>query len=197
MEGACFTCQSSLLLWDTREYTYRNCCLVAKLYPTLSNSWNVAHQAPLSTGFPGKNSGVGCHVLLQNIEIQMINKESKGQRDKSGCSRGSGLIYEDLGMEVSAVSSKLALFFASPMAASYTEHQLNTNYSQALLIGLYKHFQGKIEVSNILFICLYLHLSLYIPIHLQGEIGSVLQRLSGKGCWCYDANTKMVGFCSL
>lgn len=104
-----------------------------------STPWTVAHQLPLSTGFSRKNSGVGCHVLLQNIEIQMIDKESKGQRDKSGCSRGSGLIYE-----VSAVSSKLALFFASPMAASYTKHQLNTNYSQALLIGLYKHFQGEI-----------------------------------------------------
>ena len=87
---------------------------------------------------------MGCHVLLQNIEIQMINKESKGQRDKSGCSGGSGLIHGDLGMEVTVVSSKLALFLASPMAASYTEQQLNTNYSQALLIGLYKHFQGKV-----------------------------------------------------
>ena len=29
--------------------------------------WIVAHQAPLSIGFPGKNIGVGCHVLLQRI----------------------------------------------------------------------------------------------------------------------------------
>ena len=26
--------------------------------------WTVAHQATLSMGFPGKNTGVGCHVLL-------------------------------------------------------------------------------------------------------------------------------------
>ena len=26
-----------------------------------------AHQAPLSMGFPGKNTGVGCHGLLQGI----------------------------------------------------------------------------------------------------------------------------------
>ena len=26
--------------------------------------WTVAHQAPLSKGFPGKNTGVGCHFLL-------------------------------------------------------------------------------------------------------------------------------------
>ena len=29
--------------------------------------WTVAHQAPLSMGSPGKNTGVGCHFLLQRI----------------------------------------------------------------------------------------------------------------------------------
>ena len=29
--------------------------------------WTVAHQAPLSRDFPGKNTGVGCHTLLQGI----------------------------------------------------------------------------------------------------------------------------------
>ena len=29
--------------------------------------WTIAHQAPLSWDFPGKNTGVGCHVLLQGI----------------------------------------------------------------------------------------------------------------------------------
>ena len=29
--------------------------------------WAVAHQAPLSMGFSGKNTGVGCHALLQGI----------------------------------------------------------------------------------------------------------------------------------
>ena len=28
--------------------------------------WTVAYQAPLSMGFSGKNTGVGCHVLLQD-----------------------------------------------------------------------------------------------------------------------------------
>ena len=27
----------------------------------------VAHQAPLSVGFPGKNTGMGCHVFLQGV----------------------------------------------------------------------------------------------------------------------------------
>ena len=29
--------------------------------------WTVAHQAPLSMGFSGKNTGAGCHALLQGI----------------------------------------------------------------------------------------------------------------------------------
>ena len=29
--------------------------------------WTVALQVPLSMGFTGKNTGVGCHVLLQGI----------------------------------------------------------------------------------------------------------------------------------
>ena len=29
--------------------------------------WTVAHQAPLSMNSPGKNTGVGCHALLQGI----------------------------------------------------------------------------------------------------------------------------------
>ena len=34
------------------------------LFATL---WMIAHQAPLSRDFPGKNTGVGCHFLLQGI----------------------------------------------------------------------------------------------------------------------------------
>ena len=32
-----------------------------------STPWDVAHQAPLSMNFPGKNTGAGCHFLLQGI----------------------------------------------------------------------------------------------------------------------------------
>ena len=34
------------------------------LFATL---WTVTRQAPLSMGFPGKNTGLGCHFLLQGI----------------------------------------------------------------------------------------------------------------------------------
>ena len=30
-------------------------------------AWSIAHQAPLSRDSPGRNTGVGCHALLQEI----------------------------------------------------------------------------------------------------------------------------------
>ena len=42
---------------------------MAKSCPTLVTPWTVAHQVPLSIGFPSKNTGVGCHFLLKGILI--------------------------------------------------------------------------------------------------------------------------------
>ena len=36
--------------------------------------WTVAHQAPLSMGFSGKNTRVGCHDLLQGIFLTQGSK---------------------------------------------------------------------------------------------------------------------------
>ena len=47
-------------LWG--KYYY--CCLVTQSGLTLGTPWAIAHQAPLPWDFPGKNTGVGCHVLL-------------------------------------------------------------------------------------------------------------------------------------
>ena len=33
----------------------------------LATPWTVAHKAPPSMGFSSKNTGVGCHCLLQGI----------------------------------------------------------------------------------------------------------------------------------
>ena len=43
------------------------CGLVAKSCLILVTPWTVAHQVPLVIGFSGKNTGVGCHFLLQGI----------------------------------------------------------------------------------------------------------------------------------
>ena len=34
---------------------------------SFATQWAVGRQAPLSMGSPGKNTGVGCHFLLQRI----------------------------------------------------------------------------------------------------------------------------------
>ena len=39
--------------------------IVAQLRLTLCDPRTAAHQAPLSMDFPGKNTGIGCHFLLQ------------------------------------------------------------------------------------------------------------------------------------
>ena len=41
--------------------------LVSKLCLTLAIPRTVAHQAPLSMGFPDKTTGMDCHFLLQGI----------------------------------------------------------------------------------------------------------------------------------
>ena len=41
--------------------------LVVQLCPTLCDPRPVAHQAPMSTDFPGKDTGAGSHFLLQGI----------------------------------------------------------------------------------------------------------------------------------
>ena len=36
----------------------------------LATPWTAAYQAPLSMGFSGKNTGVGCHFLLQWMKVK-------------------------------------------------------------------------------------------------------------------------------
>ena len=43
--------------------------LVSQSYPTVCDRMDVAHQAPLSRDFWDKNTGLGCHFLLQDIFI--------------------------------------------------------------------------------------------------------------------------------
>ena len=40
---------------------------VAQSCPTLCDPVDCSPQAPLSLNFPGKNTGVGCHLFLQGI----------------------------------------------------------------------------------------------------------------------------------
>ena len=43
------------------------CSVALVMFNSLQSLWTVAHQAPLSMGSPGKNTGVGSHALLQGI----------------------------------------------------------------------------------------------------------------------------------
>ena len=39
-----------------------------------ANPWTAAYQAPPSMGFPGKNTGVGCHCLLQPLSTKIVQR---------------------------------------------------------------------------------------------------------------------------
>ena len=50
--------------------------------------WIMARQVPLSLGFSSKNTGVGCHALLQGIpsknEVKEAGTEGPGTPDRGG-----------------------------------------------------------------------------------------------------------------
>ena len=43
---------------------------VAQSCPTLATPWTAVHQAPRHRDSPGKNTGVGCHFLLQCMKVK-------------------------------------------------------------------------------------------------------------------------------
>ena len=50
-------------------------CLVGQWCLTLCNPMDLAHQIPVHGNSPGKNTGVGCHALLQRIFLtQELNQ---------------------------------------------------------------------------------------------------------------------------
>ena len=57
--------QARTLEWVAVSFSSAgNCFSRVQLFASL---WTVARRAPLSMGFPGKNTGVDCHFLLQGI----------------------------------------------------------------------------------------------------------------------------------
>ena len=63
------------IVYDESFFSALSPAFICRLFVCVSRSvvsnsatlWTVAHQAPLSMGFAGKNTGVGCHFLLQGI----------------------------------------------------------------------------------------------------------------------------------
>ena len=49
--------------------------LEAKSCSALATPWSVACQAPLPWDSPGKNTGMGCHFLLQNTQLSLFKSK--------------------------------------------------------------------------------------------------------------------------
>ena len=57
------------------QRSLQSCCVLSHFsrVQLFATPWTIAHQAPL-WDFPGKNTGVGCHFLLQGIfQTQGLN----------------------------------------------------------------------------------------------------------------------------
>ena len=71
------------------------CCHFSHIWLFVT-PWTVAHQAPLSIDFPDKNTGVGCHALLQGIfsnqglnpRLLMLSSEGMSRQEAYWVSRG-------------------------------------------------------------------------------------------------------------
>ena len=57
-----------VLFWVISGVLFKDCAQSLSHVRLFTTPWNVAHQAPLSMGFPGKNNTrMGCHFFLQRI----------------------------------------------------------------------------------------------------------------------------------
>ena len=54
---------ANMSVWDMAP----RCAEALSPVPLFATPWTAARQAPLSTGFSSKNTGVGCHALFQGI----------------------------------------------------------------------------------------------------------------------------------
>ena len=89
--------------------------LVTQSCLALGTPWTITHQAPLPWDFPGKNSGLGCHFLLQgnlpdpgiepkspalqadSLLPELQGKPSLGKMKKKG---GEVVLYLESGTEI-------------------------------------------------------------------------------------------------
>ena len=90
------------------------CCSCQVVSDSFVTLWTLAHEAPLSMGFPGKSTGVGCHSLLQAIFLTQRSNPRllHWQKDSLALSHvGSPfIIYFRL---ISSVQFSLSVMFSS------------------------------------------------------------------------------------
>ena len=73
---------------DNRQESWKSLVLkvkvlVTQLYRLFVTPWTIPHRAPLSMEFSRKNTGVGCHSLLQGIFLTGIKPKSPAWQAES------------------------------------------------------------------------------------------------------------------
>ena len=70
-------------------YNSASTCVLSYVWLSVT-PWTVAHQAPLSMEFPGKNTGMGSHSLLRDLPNQGIEPRSPALQADSVLSEPPG-----------------------------------------------------------------------------------------------------------
>ena len=109
--------------------------------------WTVAHQAPLSMGFPRQEYGVGCHFLLQEIFLtQELNPCLLCCHVDSLPLHHQGSPFYCLPLSLVYINYTLKVNLNFFYLASYCIGTTTMNFkylyvSSALILGEYLHFQ--------------------------------------------------------
>ena len=85
----------------------------------LATPWTAAHQAPPSMDFPGKNTGVGCHFLLQCMKVK--SESEVAQSCPTLCDSRDGSPPGSLSLGFSRQEHWSGLLFPSSMHESESE----------------------------------------------------------------------------
>ena len=95
------------------------------LVPVSVTLWTAARQAPLSLGFSSKNTGVGCHFLLQCMEVKSeseLTESCPTLSDPMDCSPPGSFIH---GIFQARVLEWVAIAFSD--ALYYVTQNVNNN----------------------------------------------------------------------
>ena len=130
------------------ELCDHHCCLVAKQCPIFVTLQTIAHQAPLSVGFPSKNTGVGCHFYLQGIFLdQGLNPHLlHWQADSLPLSHLGNIIYLN---KINSKQFKWTIFLTFQKQAMRSLHLVQSHhcYLKSKVILFFKHHNYSLDFT--------------------------------------------------
>ena len=111
------------------------CCFVTQSCSTLATPWMLA---PLSVGFPGRNTGVGCHALLQRIIlIQGLNPCLLHCRRILDCLSHQGVpTLHSKQLQMCSVDKFVQILFSFSISSTFSEETAQFSPELVYLLSL-------------------------------------------------------------